>query len=188
SSFGNSYSLAIISLIIPYLPMLAIQLLLLNLLSDLPMIAIASDTVDIEELKKPKKQLLKNKIGLIVGLAIISSVFDIFFFSIFKHLPEGQLQTLWFIESILTEIVLIFSLRTSHQFLSGKKPGTLLQFFSLLAIFLTFALPYSSLGQNIFQFSIPNTLSIFIVILIVITYFSTSEIYKLSYFKNSLNK
>ncbi|HPN67649.1 MAG TPA: cation-translocating P-type ATPase [bacterium] len=188
SSFGNSYSLAIISLIIPYLPMLAIQLLLLNLLSDLPMIVIASDTVDIEELKKPKKQLLKNKIGLIVGLAIISSVFDIFFFSIFKHLPEGQLQTLWFIESILTEIVLIFSLRTSHQFLSGKKPGTLLQFFSLLAIFLTFALPYSSLGQNIFQFSIPNTLSIFIVILIVITYFSTSEIYKLSYFKNSLNK
>ncbi len=183
SSFGNCYSLAIISLLIPYLPMLPIQLLLVNLLSDLPLIAVASDSIDIEELKRPKMYQLKETIYLILGLAVISSIFDIIFFLIFRTTNESNLQTLWFIESIITEIILIYSLRTRHLFFRAQRPGNYLLLFSCLAISLTFIFPLTAWGQKIFFFTSLSPHSLLIILLLVICYFILSEIYKLTYYK-----
>lgn len=188
SSFGNSYSLAIISLLIPYLPMLAIQLLLLNLLSDFPLIAVASDKVDIEELKKPKTYQLSQVIRLVIGLAIISSVFDILFFSIFKSASEGQLQTMWFIESVLTEIALIYSIRSTHFFLKAKLPSATMLFFSISSILMAILLPFTSFGQNLFSFIRPQASALITVFILVSVYFVLSELYKLYYFRHMAKK
>ena len=87
SNFGNFYAVAIASLIIDFLPMLPLQILLLNLLSDFPMIAIATDRVDKEELLSPKKYQVKNIIIVATIFGILKSVFEFIFFAMFIGCP-----------------------------------------------------------------------------------------------------
>ena len=94
SNFGNFYSIAVISLFINFLPILPVQILLGNILSDFPLIAISTDSVDIDELRKPKMYQLHNILPLIISLALVSTVFDFLFFSVvFKQSP-ANIQTL----------------------------------------------------------------------------------------------
>ena len=101
SNFGNFYSIAVISLFVNFLPMLPVQILLGNILSDFPLISIATDSVDVEELRKPKLYQLHLVLPLIISLALVSTLFDFIFFSIFYKQSPANIQTLWFIESIL---------------------------------------------------------------------------------------
>ncbi|PIS39297.1 MAG: cation-transporting ATPase [Candidatus Nealsonbacteria bacterium CG08_land_8_20_14_0_20_38_20] len=182
SNFGNFYSIALISLFLPFLPMLPSQILLVNLLSDFPLIAVASDKVDIEELKKPKLYQLNKIIMLIFLLALVSAVFDFAFFGIFRQVQPSLLQTLWFILSILTEIFLIFSIRSRKFFLNAKIPSLPLISISLLTLLVTISLPFSSFGQETLHFVPPSLFSLLIVFFLIISYFSVSEMVKLIYF------
>ncbi len=183
SNFGNFYSIALISLAIPFLPMLPVQILLVNLLSDFPLISVASDRVDVEELRKPKFYRLNKLILLIILLALVSTIFDFIFFGIFHKVGASLLQTLWFIESILTEIFLIFSIRTMHFFLKAKVPSFPLIAISILTILTTVLLPFTNFGQKTFQFVSPPIPSLLIVLSLVISYFLISEVVKLLYFR-----
>lgn len=182
SNFGNFYSIAVISLFVNFLPMLPVQILLGNLLSDFPLIAITTDSVDLEELKKPKMYELHMVLPLIIALALVSIVFDFIFFTIFYHSQSATIQTLWFIESILTEIVLIFIIRTRYLFWKAKRPGFALSFFTIIdAIFIT-TLPFLAFGQKLFHFVTPPIFQLFIVFALVGVYFAASEMVKLAYF------
>ena len=183
SNFGNFYSIALISLFIPFLPMLPIQILLVNLLSDFPLIAIASDKIDVEELRKPKAYQLNQVILLMILLALISSIFDLIFFAVFYKTGASMLQTLWFIESILTEIVLIFSIRTRHFFLKTKAPSFPLIIFSFLAVAITLILPFTNFGREFFHFVLPPISTLLVVLSLILGYFIISEIAKLIYFR-----
>jgi len=183
SNFGNFYSIAIISFKITYLPMLPVQILLVNLLSDFPLIAVASDNVDAKELKKPKLYQIKRMIPLIISLALVSTIFDFAFFALFYKSGPPMLQTMWFIESILTEILLIFSIRTFGFFLKARFPSKPLAILSLATITTTILLPFTKFGQEFFHFVSPTVHSLSIVFLLLTGYFLLSEIVKLIYFK-----
>jgi Mg2+-importing ATPase len=189
SNFGNFYSIAVISVLIPvllkqyFLPMLPIQILLGNLLSDFPLISIASDNIDAEELKKPKFYQLGRSIPLIVALALVSTIFDFIFFAIFYKSGPSAIQTLWFIESILTEIVLIFIIRTRHFFLKAKRPALPLILFTALDALIIFFLPFTLIGREFFHFAAPAAGQLLAVLLLVFCYFIASEITKLAYFR-----
>ena len=185
SNFGNFYSIAIISLFIPFLPMLPVQILLGNLLSDFPLISIATDTVDVQELRKPKFYALQKTIPLVIFLALVSTIFDFIFFGIFFKSPAPVIQTLWYIESILTEILLIFIIRTRHLFFKAKRPNLPLLFFTILDAILIVWLPFSAFGQEFFHFIKPPLSGLFIVFGLLIGYFICSEIVKLTYFRFS---
>lgn len=183
SNFGNFYSIATISLFVNFLPMLPVQILLGNLLSDFPLIAIASDSVDIQELRKPKAYQLHMVLPLIISLALVSTVFDFIFFTIFHNAPAGQMQTLWFIESILTEIVLIFVIRTRNKFWKAKMPGFWLSFFTIIDAIAIIALPFFAFSHELFHFVSPQIFPLFIVFILVGFYFVSSEVVKLIYFR-----
>jgi len=183
SNFGNFYSIAVISLFITFLPMLPIQILLGNLLSDFPLIAIATDQVDVEELRKPKSYQLHRVMWLVVLLALVSTIFDFIFFAIFYKVKPEIMQTLWFIESILTEISLIFLIRTRHFFLNTRRPSLPLILFTFLDAILIILLPFTNFGKEFFHFVSPPISSLFIVIFLVFNYFIVSEIVKLIYFR-----
>ena len=184
SNFGNFYSIAAISLFINFLPMLPVQILLGNLLSDFPLISIVTDQVDIEELRKPKLYQLHKVLPLIIFLALVSTIFDFIFFGIFFRAQPAVLQTLWFIESILTEILLIFAIRTRHFFLRTKRPGLPLLILTILDAIFIVALPFTSFGKTAFHFISPPIPSLLIVFSLVISYFFVSEIVKLLYFRH----
>lgn len=182
SNFGNFYSVAIVSMFINYLPMLPVQILLGNLLSDFPLISVATDTIDIEELKKPKLYQLHNMLPLVIYLSLVSTFFDFIVFMIFKNTTPGNLQTLWFIESILTEIVLIYIIRTRHAFWKTKRPGAGLFWFTVIDAVVIVALPLTWFGQTIFHFEAPALGSLAILFGLVLGYAMVSEGVKLLYF------
>lgn len=184
SNFGNFYSIAAISLFINFLPMLPVQILLGNILSDFPLIAIATDSVDIDELRKPKAYQLYMVLPLIISLALVSTVFDFLFFSIFYKQPPANIQTLWFIESILTEIVLIFVIRTRGLFYKAKKPGFWLATLTILDGIIIVALPFLGIGQSWFHFVAPPLIPLLVVFFLVGAYFIMSEGVKLVYFRS----
>jgi len=188
SNFGNFISIAVISLMIPFLPMLPIQILLVNLLSDFPLIAVASDKVDAEELSKPRYYQLNRVIMLIVFLGLISTIFDFIFFAIFHKVEPSLLQTLWYIESILTEIVLIFSVRTAHFFAKTRRPSFPLAITAVASILITIILPFTLWGGKVFHFVRPNIHSLLIVFVLIGSYFVLSEIAKLFYFRFWMNR
>ncbi len=183
SNFGNFYSIAVISLFIDFLPMLPAQILLVNILSDFPLISIATDSVDIEELKRPKAYQLSQSLPLIIGLALVSTIFDFIFFAIVKNQAPQIVQTLWFIESILSEIALIFVIRTKHKFWKAKKPAFWLSLFAIADSILVVALPFMPFAQEWFHFIQPPLLYLSIIIILVIAYLYISESLKLMFFR-----
>lgn len=184
SNFGNFYALVAASLLIDYLPMLPLQILLLNLLSDFPMIAIATDTVDSHELMKAQKYQIKDLalFSLIVGF--VSTVFDFILFGLFVRLGVGVLRTNWFIGSILTELVLIFSLRTRLISFKARRPSLILTGLAVAAAMITIGLPYSGFGQKAFEFIPPTPWQLLTIFGIGGAYFITTEAVKLIYYRN----
>lgn len=187
SNFGNFFAVASTSLLVDFLPMLPVQILLINLLSDTPMISIYTDTADKKELMIPKKYEVKEIVLFSIVLGIVSTIFDFIFFGLFYRISPEVLQTNWFIGSILTELVLIFSVRSKVLFIKASKPSTSLSVLTILAIILTIMIPYTSFGQNTFHFVKPATSHMIIILAIVFIYFICSETVKLMFYKKMNN-
>jgi Mg2+-importing ATPase len=186
SNFGNMYSMAGISLIFPFLPMLPTQILLENLLSDLPLISISTDTLDPEELRRPKAQKFSQIFPYIFLLALVSSLFDFIFFGIFFNRGEKSIQTHWFLLSLLTELAIILSVRTRKFFLLAKAPSLILVSLSILVLLFSFTLPFTKFGQNYFYFISPTFQTILIILSLGLAYLLANEIVKHLYFKHRL--
>ncbi len=183
SNLGNFYAVAVSTFFIDFLPMLPIQLLLVNLLSDFPMIAIATDTVDKEELRTPRSYDIKDIALFATIIGAVSTIFDFLFFGIFFRLGPEILQTNWFIGSILTELVFIFSVRTHGLFFRAKLASTLLIALSGLAFVTTILLPLTAFGQRVFQFTLPTLPHLTLILGLVALYFVTTECVKLLYYR-----
>lgn len=183
SNFGNFYSLALASLFVDYLPLLPRQILLVNMLSDFPMVSIATDTVDFEELRYPPHFSIKDIALSSTVFGLIGSLFDFIFFAFFYHAPAALLQSAWFIESILTEIVLIFSLRTRLPFYKARRPAWILVFLSIVITVLTFILPMLSIGDWLFHFTPLSSRDLLIIVGVVISYFLVTDSIKVAYYR-----
>jgi len=188
SNFGNFYALAFASLFVPFLPMLPIQVLLLNLLSDFPMIAIAADEVDESELKKPRGYQIGELTAIAIVLGVVSTLFDFAFFGYFMQYEKEVLQTMWFVGSVLTELVLLFSIRTALPFWRAKRPSTTVLALSSLVLVLTIALPFIPTAQRLFGFIAPNTEHLTALFFLVLFYFASSEGMKLLFYRFWHNK
>ncbi len=179
SNFGNFYSVAVASLFVPFLPMLPVQILLLNLLTDAPMIAVAADSVPVGELKRPSHYDARTVIVAATALGIVSSAFDFLTFGVFHALGEGSLQTLWFMESSLTELILILAVRTSGPFYRGPAlPKSIAAILGSVAAAVVI-LPYTGIGQELFGFVAPKPWQLAAVAGIVAAYFLSTEVIKL---------
>jgi Mg2+-importing ATPase len=144
ANLGNMISMAVASLFLPFLPLLAGQILLNNFLSDVPAVGLADDSVDREMVARPGRW----KIGFIgrfmMEFGFLSSVFDFLTFGlllvVFQAMPE-LFRTGWFVESLLTELVIALVVRTRRPFFRSR-PGSLLLHSTVALIALTLAIPY----------------------------------------------
>jgi Mg2+-importing ATPase len=144
ANFGNMFSMAVASVFLPFLPLLASQILLNNFLSDIPAATIASDNVDPEWVARPRRWDTVFIRNYMVLFGLVSSVFDFLTFGVllwlFQAAPE-EFRTGWFIESLLTELVIALVVRTRGPFWRSR-PGTLLLASTAAVIAVTLALPY----------------------------------------------
>ena len=149
SNFGNMFSMAGAALFLPFLPMLPIQILLNNLLYDVSEIAIPFDRADPESTARPVKWDVRLIERFMVVFGPVSSVFDFLTFYALLHLfgaGEALFQTGWFIESITTQVLVVFAIRTRRRFFRSR-PHTFLVAMAFSAVAVAIALPLLPFGS-----------------------------------------
>jgi Mg2+-importing ATPase len=148
ANFGNMFSMAGASLFLPFLPLLPKQILLTNLLTDLPEMAIATDSVDQEDVDKPHRWDIKVIRRFMLVFGLLSSVFDYLTFAfllLVLHTTQEQFRTAWFVESIVSAILIVLVIRTRRPF-TKSKPGRYLLLATLGIIAATVLIPFSPVG------------------------------------------
>jgi Mg2+-importing ATPase len=144
ANFGNMLSMAGASLFLPFLPLLAKQILINNFLSDFPAMGIPSDNVDEDLVERPHRWNIRFIRNFMIIFGLVSSFFDYTTFGLLllvAHVNESQFQTGWFIESLLTELVIALVVRTRKPFYQSR-PGKILLLLTISVSLLTLAIPF----------------------------------------------
>jgi Mg2+-importing ATPase len=185
SNFGNMFSVAGASLFLPFLPMLPIQILLNNLLYDFSQSTIPTDEVDHEYVEKPKRLDTRFIKRFMVFLGPVSSLFDFltFFVMLFIFNASEQLfQTAWFTESLISQTLVVFVIRTRGSPFWKSKPSKLLLSSSIAIVIFALVLPYTLLGE-IFKFVKPPITFYIALATILSAYIALAEIIKSWFYK-----
>jgi Mg2+-importing ATPase len=144
ANLGNMISMAAASLLLPFLPLTAGQILLNNFVSDIPAVGIAGDSVDPELVARPRRWDTKFIGRYMIEFGALSSAFDFLTFGalvVVFQATADVFRTAWFVESLLTELVVALVIRTRRPFYASR-PGTLLLTSTLALIALALATPY----------------------------------------------
>jgi Mg2+-importing ATPase len=179
ANFGNMFSMAIASLILPFLPLLPIQILLNNFLSDVPAISIASDNVDKELLATPRRWNMRYIKRFMIIFGLQSSLFDFATFGLLLyvyHASPDEFRTAWFMESLLTEILILLIIRTHRSFFKSK-PSKYLLFACVVAFIASFIIPYLPVAKIFGLYPLPFHLFL-AILFIILSYIFMAEITK----------
>ncbi|MCC6920638.1 MAG: magnesium-translocating P-type ATPase [Alphaproteobacteria bacterium] len=183
ANFGNMVSMAFASLALPFLPLLASQILLNNFLSDLPSLAIATDNVDRDQVAQPRRWDIGFVRRFMIAFGLVSSAFDVVTFA-FLLLAAGAVaatfQTGWFVESLVTELAILLVVRTRRPFWRSR-PGAVLLWLTAAVAALALAIPVLP-GAALFGF-VPLPLPVMAgLVAITVAYVAASEITKRWFF------
>ena len=161
--------------------MLSIQILITNLITDLPTLQLAGDSVPSSEIRKPKHQSIARLLIFILILGIVSSVFDFVIFAFWKDQSSGIIQSSWFLYSIMAELVLIFAVRSKKSILKTPLPNKSFMITWILTVIVAIYIAISG-----FKLINIQTISIFDLVKILgvsLIYLITTEIVKYFIYK-----
>ncbi len=187
ANFGNMFSMAGVSLFLPFLPLLPKQILLTNLLTDFPEMTIATDSVDSELVEQPRRWDLHFIRTFMLVFGLLSSVFDYLTFGVllfFLHATTEQFRTGWFLESILSASLIVLVIRSRRPFFKSQ-PGKYLFLATLLSAGVTLVFPLTPLGK-LFGFQPLPVSTLLVLGGIVGLYILTAEVTKKVFYKNGL--
>jgi Mg2+-importing ATPase len=182
-------SMAAASLFLPFLPLLPGQILLNNLLSDIPAVGLADDRVDPELVDRPRRWDIGfiGRFMLLFGL--VSSAFDFVTFGVlrrsFNATPE-LFRTGWFIESLLTELVIALVVRTRRPFFRSR-PGAVLLWSTVLLIAVTVAIPFAPYSSRLGFVPVPGILLVSLSV-ITLGYVVVTEIVKHTFYGSAASR
>lgn len=185
SNFGNMFSVLAAVIFIPFLPMLPIQILLNNFLYDFSQITIPTDNVDDDYILQPKRWDMKFIRNFMIVFGSISSAFDLitfyFLYVVYKASPQ-LFQTGWFVESLMTQTLVIYIVRTKRLPFIESLPSKYLLLSTLLVVLIAVTLPYTLVG-TFFSFARLPLQVLITIVFIVIGYLFTIELGKRIFYK-----
>ena len=184
ANFGNMFSMAGVSLVLPFLPLLPKQVLLTNLMTDFPEMAIASDRVDDEMVDHPRRWDIGAIRKFMITFGLVSSVFDYLTFGALLfvlHATRDQFRTGWFLESVISASLIVLVIRSRRPFYKSR-PGKSLLAATGAIVVATLVLPFTPLAK-IFGFG-PLPMPFFLLIgIIVFCYIFAAEWTKKVFYK-----
>jgi Mg2+-importing ATPase len=184
ANLGNMASMAAASLFLRFLPLLAGQILLNNFLSDVPAVGLADDRVDPELVDRPGRWSMSFIGRFMIVFGALSSLFDFLTFGallgLFGATPE-LFRTGWFVESLLTELVIALVVRTRRPFLRSR-PGPLLLASTVTIIAVTFAIPYLPFAGILGFTALPGTVLLALVAITAL-YIGATELAKARFYR-----
>ena len=184
ANFGNMFSMAGASLFLPFLPLLPKQILLTNLMTDLPEMTIATDRVDTESVERPQRWDMKFIRDFMLKFGLLSSVFDFLTFGVLFFILEASPELFrsgWFVESVVSAALVVLVIRTRGPFWRSR-PSTALTLATLTVAAAAVALPYTPLG-NLFGFVPLPPLFLGLMGLIVLGYIGSAELLKQTFYR-----
>ena len=164
SNFGNMFSMAVASVFLPFLPMLPTQILLNNFLYDVAQVTIPTDKVDQTFIHKPQRWNVKMIRDFMIYIGPLSSIYDFLtFFALLKifRASEQFFHTGWFVESLATQTLVIFVIRTARNPLRSK-PSFALTVTTISVVIIAGVLPFTSIGSVIGLTPVPITFLLFV--------------------------
>ncbi|MCC6616111.1 MAG: magnesium-translocating P-type ATPase [Anaerolineae bacterium] len=176
ANFGNMFSVAGASLFLPFLPLLPKQILLLNFLTDLPELTIARDNVDDMLIRTPRRWNIAFIRRFMLTFGTLSSVFDYLTFGALLLLLSADadlFRTGWFIESIVSAVLVVFALRTRLPF-TRSRPGRVLMVASAVVALIAVLLPYTPLAP-VLGFQALDWQYLLAMLIIALLYFAAAE-------------
>jgi Mg2+-importing ATPase len=185
SNFGNMFSAAGASLFLPFLPMLPIQILLNNLLYDFAQLTLPTDNVDQVSVQRPQRLQASFIRNFMVAFGPVSSIFDFltFFVLLFVFKASAPLfQTAWFIESLFTQTLVIFAIRTRKTPFYRSKPSKLLLLNIVVILIFALVLPFTFIGTFFSFVALPLRFLLMLVVFIV-AYLGLVEIMKTWFYR-----
>jgi len=188
SNFGNMFSMAAASVFLPFLPMLPTQILLNNFLYDAAQITIPSDNVDPEYISTPRKWDMSLIRNFMILIGPISSIYDFLTFYVllhFFHAGQAEFHTGWFVESLATQTLVLFVIRTMRNPLRSRasRPLTVT---TIVIVILGVLLPFSPLAHILGFTALPEMYFIFLAIS-TLTYLLLVEIAKRRLFSRAFS-
>jgi Mg2+-importing ATPase len=184
ANFGNMFSMAGVSLFLPFLPLLPKQILLTNLMTDFPEMTIATDSVDNEMVEQPRRWDIRFIRSFMITFGILSSVFDYLTFGallLIMHATTEQFRTGWFLESVISASVIVLVVRSRRPFFKSK-PGKYLLMATLLVVGVTLMVPFTPLGEVFGFCPLPGSFML-VMGIIVIVYVFAAEMAKKVFYK-----
>ncbi|GAB2801989.1 magnesium-translocating P-type ATPase [Dyella kyungheensis] len=189
SNFGNMFSVLVASAFLPFLPMLPLQILVLNLLYDISQLSIPFDRMDDEYLRKPRKWDASDIGRFMVWIGPVSSIFDITTFLLLWYLfganstaHQSFFQSGWFIESLLTQTLIVHMIRTRRiPFLQSIASAPVLALTTAIII-IGMLIPFSAVGSKLGMVPLPGVYFGWLA-LTVLTYCVLTQLVKLVYIK-----
>jgi len=184
ANFGNMLSMAGASLFLPFLPLLPTQILLTNLLTDLPEMTIATDYVDPEQVERPHRWDIRFIRRFMVTFGLLSSVFDYLTFGLLMfvlHANVASFRTGWFIESVLSASLIVLVIRTRRPFFRSP-PRSYLALATLLVIAFTVALPWTPPGRLFGFVPLPPEF-VALLLVILVLYVAGAEVVKRLFYR-----
>lgn len=189
ANFGNMFSMAGASLFLPFLPLLPKQILLTNLLTDFPEMAIATDRVDDLNIQEPQRWDISFIRKFMIVFGLLSSVFDFLMFGILLfifHAKEKEFQTAWFIESVISATLIVLVVRTRLPFFKSL-PGKYLSIATTIIVLFVLILPFTPIAEWFDFVKLPFMIYIWMFLLITI-YILSAEIVKHKFYKVMIKK
>lgn len=179
SDFGNVLSMVIASAVLPFLPMLPGQILLLSFLADLPSMLHSRDRVDPERLERPGCWSLRSVRRFMIVFGALSTLLDLAAFALLVtvfHASESLFQSGWFIESALTQMIVLITLRTRRAFFRSR-PDALFGGAVLAIALITLAIPFLPYAGAI-EFTAPPLGMVLLLFALAVVYLGSLELVK----------
>jgi len=182
-NLGNFFSLAVLYLVAFDLPQLPVQLLLGNLITDIPLITIYSDNVDLNEVKKPQKYNIHSIMFISLFLGAFSALYDFIYFTFIGFKATSSTQTSLFLFLTFTQLIIILSVRNKVHMWQGKKPSLLVSGSIILFMFISFGITYIFPVAQLFSFSPLPFKTLAGILIASIIYIVILDYIKVMYFK-----
>jgi Mg2+-importing ATPase len=185
-NFGNFFALAFLYLLSLALPLLPVQLLVTSLVTDVPLITIASDTVNREEMLRPEKYDIRALILISLLLGTLTALFEILFFALLRAQSPLFVQTSMFIYVTFIQLFIIVTVRNRDHFWKGKGPSPLLLGAISLAFLFTLVLPYVPALARLFSLTPLPPQELGIILALIVTYVLVLDTVKVCYYRVAL--
>ncbi len=182
NNFATFLALAVLYLSSKNLPLLPIQILFTNVLTDIPLVTIYSDTVETSEVVSPEKHDLKKVLHASLLFGVPTALFELLYFMIIRYQPTAVIQTSLYVFFTFIALIAFYAVRNKGFFWKAKKPSKLLNFSFIAAFIVSLGVIYISVFQHWFHFVALSLFVVLTIIIVMVAYFFALDRIKVWYY------